>query len=167
MPPLSAPERFCRNRSRPHQLSQGDPRYPDAARHPDSGLVFAAGGGARDPEQVREPARSGAFCPAPPRRSHRDARHRAQAPALGFSLSLLLPAGGCGVRLRRYPRLDIGPDPRRCNGSGPVGLRRQNAAGLDRGNRYWRLSLHCPGDAVLGSAGRGDRAGLLRNQPGQ
>ena len=37
-----------------------------------------------------------------------------------------------------------------------------------RGGDRWRwVSVHCPGDAVLGSAGPGDRAGLLRDQPGQ
>jgi hypothetical protein len=50
-----------------------------------------------------ESVRDLALCSAPSRRSHRDAWHPGQAPALGFGLSLLLPAGGCGVHLRRYP----------------------------------------------------------------
>jgi hypothetical protein len=40
---------------------------PDAARRSVSGLVSAAGGGARDPERLPEPAGSGAFCHPPPR----------------------------------------------------------------------------------------------------
>lgn len=81
------------------------------ARHPHSGLVPAAGGGVRNPEQAREPARSCAFRSQALRRADRYARPGAQRPAVGFSPSLLLPPGGCCLDLRRYSRLDTGPDP--------------------------------------------------------
>jgi len=48
---------------------------PDARmRVADSGLLPAAGGGARDPEPLPEPAGSGAIWHPPPRRIHRGFR---------------------------------------------------------------------------------------------
>lgn len=67
------------------------------------GLVFAAGGRARNPEWLPELAGSGALCHSPPCRAHRGAGRGAAAAAIGFLVSLLLPPGGRGGALRGDP----------------------------------------------------------------
>lgn len=62
-------------------------------------LLLTAGGGARYPEQVRQPAGSGALCPESPKRPHRGVGPGAQASTLKFSVPLLLSVGGCGGTL--------------------------------------------------------------------
>jgi len=49
-----------------------NPGCPDASRGSNSGLVPVAGGGARHPEQVPEPARFGALSPASPHCAERE-----------------------------------------------------------------------------------------------
>lgn len=63
----------------------------DALWRMHSGLAPLAGGGARDPQPLPEPAGSGVHC------SDRGAEPRTQAVALGFSLPLVLSQGGCGA----------------------------------------------------------------------
>ena len=107
LPPLSAPKRFCFNRSRSDQLPQGNPGRPDAAGRAHPGLVTIAGGCTGHPEQVREPARSGAFCPAPSRCAHGVSWDRTQAPSLGFRLhrpgDAVLRCSGFGDRSGLLP----------------------------------------------------------------
>jgi len=84
------PNAFLPQQSRSDQLPQGDPGCPDAAGRSHPGLVPAAGRRTRNPEQMREPAGSGALCPASPQRPHRGVGPGAQASTLGYRLSQIL-----------------------------------------------------------------------------
>jgi hypothetical protein len=151
--------RASRNRSRPDQLSHGDSGCSDAARDPHSSLVSAATGGAGNLLLRRRLApravaiACGIWCALPSGTTACSPRHWASNS--GVRLPLPLPPGGCGGSLRCDLRLDDRPDPRWCSGSRSTGVLRQDLERLDRAHSLWRLGIHCPGDAVFGSPGRG------------
>lgn len=72
--------------------------------------LAAAGGGAGNPEPLPEPAGFRAIRHPRSQRPERGAGPGATATALGFSLPLLLPPGGCGRPLRSHSRLDNRPE---------------------------------------------------------
>lgn len=66
-------------------------------------ILPTAGGCARNPERLPEPAGSGTFCHPPPQRPDRSIRPGAAAGADGFLVPLFLLPGGRGGAVRCDP----------------------------------------------------------------